>query len=130
MGRSGSKSKKLFVTNKDDSVSSEKEKVTGQKKRGRPQKLVKDKINEDEVPKMEDEDSEDTTGVPNKDANGKKRKWNGQVKEKVESVEEENGNGTKSSTEEESKNSNGLRQYRNRRKGKPRRAAEAGIECH
>ncbi|KAL3647624.1 hypothetical protein CASFOL_008592 [Castilleja foliolosa] len=133
MGRFGAKGKKLSVTNKDDTVSSEKEKVTVQKRRGRPQKPLKDEINEDEAPKIEDEDSEGTTGVPNNDVkatNGKKRKRNVQVKEKVDLVEEENGNGTKSSTEEESKNSNGLRQYRNRRKSKPRRAAEAVVECN
>ncbi|GFP94414.1 hypothetical protein PHJA_001585800 [Phtheirospermum japonicum] len=116
MGRFGAKGKKLSMTNKDDTVSSEKEKVTAQKRRGRPLKPLKDEINEDETPKMEDEDSEDTAGVPNKD--------------KVDSVEEENGNGTKSSTEEEAKNSNSLRQYRNRRKSKPRRAAEAVVECN
>ncbi|KAI3461068.1 hypothetical protein Pfo_017731 [Paulownia fortunei] len=135
MGRGRAKGKKLSVTNQDDPGSGEEEKIPAQKRRGRPQKSLKDEIDEDEAQKIEDEDSEDATGLPNKDMknkpaqNGKKRKRNAQVKEKVDSVKEENGNGTRSSTEESNK-SNGFRQNGNRRKNKPRRAAEAVVECN
>ncbi|KAI3449910.1 hypothetical protein Pfo_006575 [Paulownia fortunei] len=136
MGRGRAKGKKLSVTSQDDPGSSEEVKVPAQKRRGRPQKSLKDEVEEDEAQKIEDEDSEDTTGVPNKDVknksgiqNGKKRKRNAQVKEKVDSVKEENGIGTKSSIEE-SKKSNGFRPNRNRRKNKPRRAAEAVVDCN
>ncbi|KAL3828151.1 hypothetical protein ACJIZ3_016953 [Penstemon smallii] len=148
MGRGRTKGKKVSVTNKDDVGSGEEEKIPAQKRRGRPQKPLKDEIDEDEAQKLEeDEDSEDTSGLAdNKDTksskNGKKRKRNAQVKDKAspDSVKEENGNvhgngiGNRSSTEEESNKSNGsFRQNgngRSRRKNKPRRAAEAVVECN
>ncbi|KAL8489802.1 hypothetical protein ACS0TY_025130 [Phlomoides rotata] len=144
MGRVRAKGKKLIVTNHDDHGSDGDEKIPAQKRRGRPQKSLKDEIDEVEAQKVDDEDSEDTTGLPNKDAAtnkaGKKRKRNGQAMEKVDSVKEVNGNGSKSSTEEnangskssteETVKSNGFRQSGNRRKNKPHRAAEAVVECN
>ncbi|KAG8389061.1 hypothetical protein BUALT_Bualt02G0190100 [Buddleja alternifolia] len=125
MGRGRAKGKKLSVTNQDDAASGEEEKIPAQKRRGRPQKPLKDELEDDEAQKIEDEDSEDTNGVTNKDKtvthNGKRQKTNGLVKEKVE----ENGNGTTKSSIEESKESNGFRHSRSRRKNKPHRAAEA-----
>nr|GMD39748.1 neurofilament medium polypeptide-like [Ipomoea batatas] len=50
--------------------------------------------------------------------NGKKRKRPSQVKENGDLVKEENGLGSKTSSETGS-----------RRKNKPRRAAEVGVEC-
>ncbi|PIN16943.1 hypothetical protein CDL12_10402 [Handroanthus impetiginosus] len=135
MGRGRVKGKKLSATSQDDPGSGEEEKVLAQKRRGRPQKPLKDEIENDEAQRIEDKDSEDTTtnGVPNKDIknktgtqNGKKRKRNAQANEEVDTAKEEKGNGTKSVIEE-SKISNGFRQ--NRRKNKPRRAAEAVVEC-
>lgn len=134
MGRGRARGKKLSVSNQDDSGSGEEEKIPAQKRRGRPQKPLKDEVDEKEAQKLEDEDSDDT-GLPNKDVksktaqNGKKRKRNAQLKGKVESVKEESGNGTRSSTEESNK-STGFRQNGNRRKNKPRRAAEAVVECN
>ncbi|KAL0459280.1 UNVERIFIED_CONTAM: hypothetical protein Slati_0555200 [Sesamum latifolium] len=135
MGRGRAKGKNLSVTNQDDPGSGEEEKIPAQKRRGRPQKPLKDEIDDDEAQRIEDDDSEEATGAPNKDLknrtvtqNGKKRKRNGQVKEKVDVVIEENGTGTKPSTEE-LKKSNGFRPNGNRRKNKPRRAAEAVVEC-
>ncbi|KAK4441501.1 hypothetical protein Salat_0485000 [Sesamum alatum] len=136
MGRGRAKGKKLSVTNQDDPGSGEEEKIPAQKRRGRPQKSLKDEIDNEEAQKIDDEDSDDTTGLPNKDTkskiatqDGKKRKRNVQVKEKIDPVKEENGNGTRSSADESNK-SNGFRPNGNRRKNKPRRAAEAVVECN
>lgn len=135
MGRGRAKGKKLSVPNQDDPGSGEDEKIPAQKRRGRPQKSLKDEIDGDKAQKIGDEDSEDTaTGMLNKEMrgsnatqNGNKRKKNGQLKEKADSVEDENENGTRSSTEDSNK-SNGFRPARNRRKNKPCRAAEVGVD--
>ncbi|KAG8370891.1 hypothetical protein BUALT_Bualt13G0030600 [Buddleja alternifolia] len=130
MGRVKAKGKKLSMTmnNHDDQGSGEEERIPTQKRRGRPQKPLKDDIDDDEAQKIEDEDSED---VKNKSLtqNAKKRKRNVQVKEKVDLVKEENANGIRLSSEETNR-SNGFRQNGNRRKNKPRRAAEAVVECN
>lgn len=132
MGRGRGKGKKLTVTNQDDTVSGEDEKVPIQKKRGRPQKPVKDDFDE-EVEKIDD--SENVKNGTNKEMKSptaaelaRKRKRNSQVKEKLDSAEEENGIGSRSSTEESAK-SNGFRHNGSRRKSTPRRAAEAGVQC-
>nr|GMC84347.1 neurofilament medium polypeptide-like [Ipomoea batatas] len=57
-----------------------------------------------------------------------KRKRPSQVKENGESVKEENGVGTKTNSKDLIK-SVGFRQNGSRRKSKPRRAAEVGVEC-
>nr|XP_023894476.1 uncharacterized protein LOC112006441 isoform X1 [Quercus suber] len=136
MGRGRGKGKKLTVTNHEDGGSGEEEKIPAQKRRGRPQKPLKDEIDEEEVEKIEEEDSENAkSGTPSKEMkspsateNGKKRKRNSHVKEKADSVKEENGNGNRSSTDDSIK-SNGFRLNGSRRKSKPCRAAEAGVEC-
>lgn len=136
MGRGRGKGKKLTVSNHDDAGSGEEEKIPAQKRRGRPQKPLKDDIDDEEAEKIEEEDAENgKAGTPSKDVksptaseNGKKRKRNLQVKEKPVSVKEENGNGTRSSTDDSTK-SNGFRHNGSRRKSKPRRAAEAVVEC-
>ncbi|KAL2507479.1 hypothetical protein Fot_31126 [Forsythia ovata] len=135
MGRGRAKGKKLSVTNQDGPGSGEEEKIPAQKRKGRPQKSLKDEIDEDKTQKLGDEDSEDTTsGVLNKEIkgsndaqNGKKRKNNGQFKEKADSVEDENEKGTRSNTKDSNK-SNRFRQARNRRKNKPCQAAEVGVD--
>lgn len=135
MGRGRGKGKKLSTSNHDDPGSGEEEKIPVQKRRGRPQKPLKDDIEEEEVEKIEDEDVENgTAAIMSKGTkfptaeNGKKRKRLMQPKEKPDSVKEENGAGTRSSTDDSAK-SNGFRQNGSRRKSKPRRAAEAVVEC-
>ncbi|KAJ7947511.1 Rho GTPase-activating gacO-like protein [Quillaja saponaria] len=136
MGRGRGKGKKLTVTNHEDPGSGEEEKIPAQKRRGRPQKPLKDDFDEDEVEKIEDDDSENVkNGVPGKEMkslatteNGRKRKRNSQVKEKPDLIKEENGIGNRSITDDSTK-SNGFRHNGSRRKSKPRRAAEAGVEC-
>ncbi|KAI5413581.1 hypothetical protein KIW84_057955 [Lathyrus oleraceus] len=135
MGRGRGKGKKLSVTNQDDIISGEDEKVPIQKKRGRPQKPIKDDFDE-EIEKIEDINGENVkNGVSNKEVKSpaatelaRKRKRNSQVKEKLDSVEEENGVGSRSSTEESTK-TNGFRHNGSRRKSTPCRAAEAGVQC-
>jgi Skp family chaperone for outer membrane proteins len=129
MGRGRGKGKKLTVTNQDDVVSGEDEKVPVQKKRGRPLKSVKDHFDE-EVEKIEDDGENAKNEVSHKEMKSPtKRKRNSQVKEELDSVEEENSVGRRSSTEESAK-SNGFRHNGSRRKCTPRRAAEAGVQCN
>ncbi|OMO68964.1 hypothetical protein CCACVL1_19741 [Corchorus capsularis] len=136
MGRGRGKGKKLTVSNHEDTGSGEEEKIPAQKRRGRPQKPLKDEFDEEEVEKLEEEDGENgKAGIISKERkspsaaeNGKKRRRNSQVKEKSDLVKEENGVGTRSSTNDSTK-SNGFRHNGSRRKSKPRRAAEVGVEC-
>jgi hypothetical protein len=129
MGRGRGKGKKLTVTNQDDVVSGEDEKVPVQKKRGRPLKSVKDHFDE-EVEKIEDDSENAKNEVSHKEMKSPmKRKRNSQVKEELDSVEEENSVGRRSNTEESAK-SNGFRHNGSRRKCTPRRAAEAGVQCN
>lgn len=135
MGRGRGKGKKLTVSNEDDVVSGEDERVPVQKRRGRPQKHLKDDFDEEVIEEIEEEeeyDSGDTfkNVVSSKEIKnnkqGRKRKRN--IKEKVEeSVEEKIG--VKGSKSDESIKSNGLRHNGSRRKSKPHRAAEAGVLC-
>lgn len=137
MGRGRGKGKKLTVANHEDAASGEDEKVPIQKRRGRPQKLLKDDFDEEEVEKIDDDSDNVKNGISNKEMkspnaaeSGRKRKRNPQVKEKVDSVEDENGIGNNgSSTTDELIKSNGFRHNGSRRKSKPRRAAEAGVQC-
>ncbi|KAJ8527516.1 hypothetical protein K7X08_014967 [Anisodus acutangulus] len=130
MGRGRGKGKKQSV--REDLGSGEEEKMSV-RRRGRPQKPLKDEIEEDEEAEkvVEDEDdSENTKGSISNEAaeNGKKRKRSLQVKENADSVKEENGIGTKANSNDLIK-SVGFRQNASRRKNKPRRAAEVGVEC-
>ncbi|KAF8398476.1 hypothetical protein HHK36_017405 [Tetracentron sinense] len=137
MGRGRGKGKKLtVVANHEDPGSGGEETLPAYKRRGRPQKPLKDEIDEEEAEKIEEEDGENPKTVisskemkgPVSAENGKKRKRYSQAKENPDSVKEENGVGTRSNTDDSTK-SNGFRQNGSRRKSKPRRAAEAGVEC-
>ncbi|XP_022988232.1 uncharacterized protein LOC111485534 [Cucurbita maxima] len=137
MGRGRGKGRKLTMTNHDDAGSGEEEKIPAQKRRGRPQKPLKDEMDEEEAEKIEDDDSENVKGCdivskemkgPPAAENGKRRRRSSQVKEKLDPVKDENGDGTRSSTDESTR-SNGFRHNGSRRKSKPHRAAEAGVNC-
>ncbi|KAI7997546.1 hypothetical protein LOK49_LG10G02978 [Camellia lanceoleosa] len=146
MGRGRGKGKKqTTIAARDEAGSGEEEKIPPYRRRGRPQKPLKDEIEEEaenieeeEEEEEEEEDGENTkSSISNKDVkmeaaaeNGKKRKRKkaSQVKENPDSVIEENGVGTKTSIDESVK-SVGFRQNGSRRKNKPRRAAEVGVEC-
>ncbi|KAA8516999.1 hypothetical protein F0562_017183 [Nyssa sinensis] len=143
MGRGRGKGKKQTpIAALEDPGSGEEEKIPKYKRRGRPQKPLKDEIEEEEEEEAEkveeEEDGENTkSSISNKDVknqvaieNGRKRKRkrSSQVKENPDSIKEENRVGTKSSTDDSIK-SIGFRQNGSRRKNKPRRAAEVGVEC-
>ncbi|TQE03330.1 hypothetical protein C1H46_011056 [Malus baccata] len=111
------------------------ERILPSRRRGRPQKTLKDDIGEGEVA-LKTEDGDDAKGhVSSKDMedqsaieNGRKRKRSAQVKETIKSVKEDKMIETKSSLYDPKK-SVGFRQYGSRRKKKPHRAAEASVEC-
>ncbi|KAJ9555438.1 hypothetical protein OSB04_010052 [Centaurea solstitialis] len=113
MGRGKGKGKKFALTNNNDDLGSgDDEKIPTQKRRGRPQKPLVDD-NDEYVEKIEEDDDDE-------DVNGKKRKRNKPAKEKGELAKEESPNSARS---------NGFRHTGSRRKNKPHRAAEAGVEC-
>lgn len=135
MGRGRGKGKKLTVTSHEDPGSGEDEKIPAQKRRGRPQKPLKDEIDDEELGKTEEEESENksTSGL-SKDSsiveNGKKRKRGSPAKEKPSPVKEEHSVGaTLVVATEVTTKPNGFRHIGSRRKNKPRRAAEVGVEC-
>jgi len=135
MGRGRGKGKKQSVI-VEDFVSDEDDKVPAHRKRGRPLKPVTDENEEVEVTEKIEKDEENVNGnVSNDDlktqvikVNKRKRKRSSQVKEKIEPMKEENGVRAKSSPGDSVK-SPGFRQNGSRRKSKPRRAAEAGVDC-
>ncbi|XP_057768797.1 uncharacterized protein LOC130988858 [Salvia miltiorrhiza] len=139
MGRGRGKGKKQSaIAARDDTGSGEDEKLPV-RRRGRPQKPMKDEFEEeDEVEKIEeeDEDGEDTKNlVLSKSSknqavaeNGRKRKRPSQIKESDDLVKEENAMAAKSNATVLIKPV-GYRQHGSRRKNKPRRAAEVGVEC-
>ncbi|MFS7907473.1 hypothetical protein Hanom_Chr01g00071751 [Helianthus anomalus] len=132
MGRGRGKGKKFTLTNNDDTGSGEEERIPAQKRRGRPQKPLVDEIDED-IEKLEDEENAKSNDVvSDKDGkvteNGKKRKRNKQSKEDGDLVKEESADGTQPNANG-STQVNGFRHIGSRRKSKPRRAAEAGVEC-
>ncbi|CAN0902042.1 hypothetical protein LINGRAHAP2_LOCUS21751 [Linum grandiflorum] len=129
MRRGRGKGKKLTVRNHDDGGSGEEEeeeeKIPAQKRRGRPQKLLKDDIDYEQVEKIEDDGKGLAENVK------KRRRSSQQAKEKPDLVKEEANKGVpkSTSTDDGSTKINGFRQNGSRRKSKPRRAAEAGVEC-
>ncbi|XP_026418695.1 uncharacterized protein LOC113314146 [Papaver somniferum] len=137
MGRGRGKGKKLTVVSSQEDLGSGGEEVLpAYKRRGRPQKPLKDEIDDEGIEEILDKDEENiksTTLIKEVKTpaaaveNGRKRKKNSQVKENMDSIKEEIGVGTRSSAE--IIKSNGFRQNGSRRKSTPRRAAEAGVEC-
>ena len=137
MGRVRGKGKKQSVIAKrEDFGSGEEEKVPAYRRRGRPQKPLKDEIEEVEVTEKIEEDGETVkVNISSNDMktqviteNTRKRKRSVQVKEKIDPVKDENGIRTKSSADDSPK-STGFRQNGSRRKNTPHRAAEAGVVC-
>ncbi|OWM78956.1 uncharacterized protein LOC116195654 isoform X2 [Punica granatum] len=135
MGRVRGKGKKQTVAAREDPGSGEEEKIPVYRKRGRPQKIVKDYTEEDSADKVEEngeglKDSISAKDMKNEGVteNGRKRVRSAQAKENIDSVKEENGIGAKTGANDIVKPV-GFRQNGNRRKNKPRRAAEVGVEC-
>lgn len=136
MRKGRGKAKKVTSSNHEDPGSGEEEKPLAQKRRGRPQKVLRDELDKGEVEKIEEEDGGDAKlSISSKEKedrtsseNGKKRKRNSQVRGKLDLVKEEKGISTRSSGDDMTK-LNGFRHNGSRRKSKPRRAAEVGVEC-
>jgi hypothetical protein len=133
MGRGRGRGKKLtLVRRHEEKGSSGEEVVPERKRRGRPQKRFAEKIDqtdiENSVEKVDvDEEQLDAAKLNNGTAAvGNKR--GRLLKEGSNIVVEENNSSIRSSSDESTR-TNGFRQNGSRRKNKPRRAAEAGLEC-
>ncbi|KAJ1702529.1 hypothetical protein LUZ63_002308 [Rhynchospora breviuscula] len=140
MGRGRGKGKKT-ATGSDETGSGPEEVIPTQKRRGRPQKPLKeetDEEEEEEILKPELELEQKDRGEPGKietdpkhalitstkkaeEIAKKKRKKQAQVKEETKSDVQ--------TIPEVVCRANGFRHSSSRRKSKPRRAAEAGIRC-
>ncbi|XP_057783400.1 uncharacterized protein LOC131001145 [Salvia miltiorrhiza] len=139
MGRGRGKGRKQSaVADHDDTASGEDEKLP-MRRRGRPHKPLKGEVEEEDkivMTEKEDDDAEETKksalskSKRNQAAaeNGRKRKRASHIEENAETVKEENGVGAKASATDLIK-SVGYRPNGSRRKNKPRRAAEVGVEC-
>ncbi|KAM7524576.1 hypothetical protein LguiA_014478 [Lonicera macranthoides] len=131
MGRGRGKGKKqTIISTHEDSGEEEKMPV---KRRGRPQKTLKDEVEEIEEHEENGENTKDSiSSKENKNEitkeNGRKRKRPSLAKENQDLVKKENGVATNGQVDDSVK-SVGFRQNRSRRKNKPRRAAEVGVEC-
>ncbi|KAJ8500282.1 hypothetical protein OPV22_010834 [Ensete ventricosum] len=139
MGRGKGKGKKstLATSNEDHQGSGDEEAIPAYKRRGRPQRPLKDDVDEDVTGKIEDgEDDVKLTASPSKDpkvstvVNRKKRKRQGEAKDNPDLIPEENLGAASKSKNDDVTGSNGFRHTGSRRrKSKPRRAAGAGVEC-
>lgn len=132
MGRVRGKGKKsTVIAAREEPGSGGEEKIPVYRRRGRPQKPLKDDIQREEETEKTEEDGEEAKNLKYQVAateNGRKRKRSAQAKENMDSVKEENGVEAKSTPDDATKFV-GFRQNSSRRKNKPRRAAEAGVEC-
>ncbi|KNA19947.1 hypothetical protein SOVF_056810 [Spinacia oleracea] len=136
MGRVKGKGKKQTVfTAKDDVENAKGENIEASKRRGRPQKSLKEEVGDEEFEKIVNFDENANSSITSRSSkgeitamNGTKRKRPSQVKENSDTAEVENGSEANSSTEGFVK-SVGFRQNGSRRKSKPHRAAEVGVKC-
>ncbi|PRQ44521.1 hypothetical protein RchiOBHm_Chr3g0480181 [Rosa chinensis] len=125
--------KQNIITAREDPGSSEGHKIPPNRRRGRPQKPLKDDIGEGKTQKIQDEDekshiSREVVKTHSSIENGTKRKRDAHVNENLNSIQEENSMEIKSSLDNPTE-SVGFRQSGSRRKNKPHRAAEAGVQC-
>uniref|UniRef100_A0ACD5Y854 Uncharacterized protein n=1 Tax=Avena sativa TaxID=4498 RepID=A0ACD5Y854_AVESA len=126
--RGGKANKSMEAAKNEDAGSGAEEVIPAYKRRGRPQKIRKDAIEDEEEEDM-DKAEEDGDGakktLPSKDPKGaaenggKKRRR--QSKRGSEAAAEEK-------VGEQARPLNGFRQNGSRRKSTPRRAAEAGVQ--
>lgn len=137
MRRGRGKGKKPnVISSHEHPGSGEEEKLPAYRRRGRPQKPLNDDVGEEEEAENKEEDGDDKKGfISTKDikfqaatVNGRKRKGSPQANEEKDFMKHENGIALKPSNDDSTK-SLGFRQNGSRRKNKPRRAAEVGVEC-
>lgn len=133
MRRGRGKGKKQCASTREDRGSGDEEKIPAYRRRGRPQKPMKDDFEEEEeeydeemVEKMEEEDEEIDDGSVTSKGLKKEKKRKMSNGSNMDLIEEENGLGSKSTRS----TSIGFRPNGSRRKSKPRRAAEAVVECN
>lgn len=139
MRRGRGKGKKQNASAREDRGSGEEEKIPSYRRRGRPQKPMRDDFEEEEeedeeemVEKIEDEEEEvDDDTIISKDLKNERKRKIPNGSNTTDVNEEDNGLGSKSSTDDSTKSTSiGFRQNGSRRKSKPRRAAEAVVECN
>lgn len=133
MGRGrGGKGKKQAIIASNDDVEEEKL-PSSNKRRGRPQKPLKDQVEDDQ----ESEKTEDDKNPKSKDSAevgiGKGRKRKKPTQDNADAIEEEKddseGGKHKSDSNGSFVRSVGFRPNGSRRKSKPCRAAEVGVKC-
>lgn len=135
MGRGRGKGKKQTVI-VEDLVSDEEDKFPPSRRRGRPLKPLTEDNEEVEVTEKIEKDEENVNGNVSSNelktqvitVNKRKRKRSTQVKDKIDPLKEDIALRAKPSPDDSVK-STGFRQNGSRRKNKPRRAAEAGVNC-
>ena len=132
MGRGRGRGKKLTtVRSHEDKGSSGEEVVPAKKRRGRPQKHFANKIDqadvENFVEKVDGDQEVDDAKLKNSAAAGGNKR--GRPLKEGSNIVIEDSNSIVRSSSDESTRTNGFRQIGSRRKNKPRRAAEAGLEC-
>ncbi|CAN6459585.1 unnamed protein product [Victoria cruziana] len=110
------------MSNHDDLGSGGEDSIPAHRRRGRPQRPLKNYIEEDIVEKVEEEEPE-----PLAKSKARKRKKYLQIKENGDSHQEQND--VPRSSNEESVKPNGFWQNGSQRKSTPHRAAESVDEC-
>ncbi|MED6130411.1 hypothetical protein PIB30_000916 [Stylosanthes scabra] len=140
MGRGRGKGKKdPVIVEPEDPRNGEKEKLPAFRRRGRPIKPLMDGVEGVEAPENIEKDEEIVNGNGNDSSKDlktqvitvskRKRKRSVQTKEKKDpAAKEENGNQVKPNPDDSVKPA-GFRHNGSRRKNKPHRAAEAGVDC-
>ncbi|CAN7063004.1 unnamed protein product, partial [Brassica rapa subsp. trilocularis] len=141
MRRGRGKGRKQSASAREDRGSGDEEKIPAYRRRGRPHKPMRDDFEEEEeeeeemVEKLEQEEDIDDTNessvTSKKQENERKRKISNGDNADLKEEETELELGSKSSMDGSTKSiSTGFRQNGSRRKSKPRRAAEAVVECN
>lgn len=137
MVKSRGKGKKQNIVGTSEDMGSVVEDKAPVRRRGRPLKISKNDNQVSSEPEKveEEEESEKTNGVLSDQSvkpqmnveNGRKRRPS-RIKESHEMIEDQTGMETKINSANSIKPV-GFRQIGSRRKSKPRRAAEVGVEC-
>lgn len=135
MGRGRGKGRKQSAAADHDDIGSGEDEKLPMRRRGRPLKPLKGEVEEEDKTVMiekEDADVEEAKNSSKRNQasaeNGRKRKRASNVEENAEMVKEENVVGAKANATDLIKPV-GFRSNGSRRKSKPRRAAEVGVEC-
>ena len=131
MGKGRGKGKKQSAIAKREEHGNEGDKDSGYRLSGKQENSLKDETEEVEAASGNIENMENIKVKNSSTDNKRKRKRTVPVKEHVDPVKEESAIKTKGNPDDDddSKKPAGFRQNGSRRKNKPRRAAEAGVDC-